>query len=331
MSTTRRKRERAKVAVEKIEKINPPMTEEEFDQLFHDVSNWGRWGEADERGTLNFLTADHVRAAAALVRSGRTVSLSRPIDTVAGPDNSDPAIHHMTKCYDIAGELGEPQTVGDYLGCSCHGNAHSHVDALCHIGYKGKLYNNRDLSIVTSQGALAMDITAYANGIVGRGVLLDIPRVRGTRWLEPGDSVTINDLEAAEKMEGVKLGDGDILVLRVGHSLRRKELGPWNVDHGGEGRAGLHPTAMRLLHDRKIAAFLPDGDGETVPSAVAGVGHPVHALQIAAMGLACGDSLQFDDLAQACEEEGRWEFMVTLAPLRLPGGTGSLANPIAIF
>jgi kynurenine formamidase len=307
------------------------MTVKEFDALFHEVSNWGRWGDADERGTLNFLTPDRVKAAARLVRSGRTVSLSRAVDTVAGPDNSNPAIHHMTKCYDIAGDQGGAQTVGDYLGCSCHGNAHSHVDALCHVAYRGRLYNNRELTIVTSQGALRMDIADYASGIVGRGVLLDIPRLRGTKWLEPGDAVTASELEAAERAEGVRLGEGDILVFRVGHSLRRRELGPWNVDDDGQGRAGLHPTAMRFLHDRKISAFLPDGDGETVPSPVEGMGAPVHALQIAGMGLACGDSLQFDELAAACEEEGRWEFMVSMAPLRLPGGTGSLVNPLAIF
>jgi kynurenine formamidase len=327
MSASRRKKDQKRA----VGIANKLMTEEEFDQLFNEVSNWGRWGEADERGTLNFLTPDRVRAAAALVRTGRTVSLARPIETVAGPDNGNPAIHHMTKCYDIAGDQVGAQSVGDYLGCSCHGNAHSHVDALCHVAYKGRLYNNRELGLVTSQGALRMDIADYASGIVGRGVLLDIPRLRGTKWLEPGESVTAAELELAEKAEGVTLGEGDIFVFRVGHSLRRRELGPWDVEVGGPGRAGLHPTAMRLLHDRNVAAFFPDGDGETVPSPVEGMVSPVHALQIAAMGLACGDSLQFEDLARACEEEGRWEFMVVLAPLRLPGGTGSLVNPLAIF
>ena len=310
---------------------NAPMTQAEFDKLFHDVSNWGRWGEADEMGTLNYLTPDRVRNAARLVRSGRSVSLARPIDTVTAVDNPNPAIHHMTQAYDIPASDGEPQFVSDYLACACHGNAHSHLDALCHVAYKGRLYNDKPLDTVTSQGAKIMDIANYAHGIVGRGVLLDIPRLRKTGWLEPGDAVTSEELEAAEAAEGVRLGEGDLFVFRVGHPLRRERMGPWNIDHGGEGRAGLHPTAMRLLHERKIAAFLPDGDGETVPSRVAGVIHPVHALQIGAMGLACGDSLQFEELAKVCEEERRWEFMVALAPLRLPHGTGSLVNPIAIF
>jgi len=307
------------------------MTRAEFDKLFQEVSNWGRWGPNDERGTLNYLTREKVAKAAKLVRSGRTVSLSRPVDKAAAVDNPNPAVHLMTHGYDVPSGSGEPLFVADYLACGCHGNAHSHFDALCHVAYGGRMYNGKPLSGVTSVGANMMDITAYSSGIVGRGVLLDIPRLLGKKWLEPGHAVTPEELEAAEKAEGVKLEEGDIFVFRDGNVRRRLELGPWNVDHGGLGRAGLYPTAMRLLHDRKIAAFLPDGDGDTVPCSIEGVGHPVHALQISAMGLACGDSLQLEELAKACEEEGRWEFMVMVAPLRLPGGTGSLVNPIAIF
>jgi kynurenine formamidase len=208
---------------------------------------------------------------------------------------------------------------------------HSHFDALCHVSYKSKLYNGVPTNAVTSKGARQLDISQYRNGIVGKGVLIDIPRLRKAKWLEPGEAVTVGEIEAAEKEEGVRLGEGDIFVFRVGHVRRRQELGPWNVNEDGEGRAGLRPEVMRLLHERKVAAFLPDADGETVPSTVEGIVHPVHALQIAAMGLACGDSLQLEDLAKACEEESTWEFMVTVAPLNIVGATGSLVNPLAIF
>ena len=124
-------------------------------------------------------------------------------------------------------------------------------------------------------------------GLSGRGVLLDIPRLRGVKWLEPGEAVTAEELEAAEKAQNVRLREGDILVFRTGHHRRRLELGPWDNTYKGEGKAGLHSTTMRLLHERRVAAFLPDGDGETVPSNVEGVAYPVHALQIAAMGMAC--------------------------------------------
>jgi kynurenine formamidase len=303
----------------------------EFDQLFQRVSNWGQWGPDDEKGTLNYLTPEHVCASAALVRSGRTVSLSLPINTVAGPDNPRPSIHYMVKTHDIRPEHGEPRFAGDFLGSELHGDSRTHVDALCHVAYKGKLYNGKSPATVTSRGATLMDITAYAHGIVGRGVLLDIPRFRKVKWLEPGEAVSAEEIEAVERFEGVRLGEGDMFLFRTGHHRRRLELGSWNNGCDGEGQAGLHVNAMVLLHERKVAAFLPDGDGETVPSNVEGVPYPVHALQIASMGMMCADSLQFEELVKVCEEENRWTFMVVACPLRLPRGTGSLFNPIAIF
>jgi kynurenine formamidase len=304
---------------------------EEFDQLFQRVSNWGRWGPDDERGTLNYLTYTQVRASSALVCSGRTVSLSLPINAIAGPDNPHPSIHYMVRTHDVRAAHNEPQFAGDFLGSELHGDGRTHIDTLCHVAYKGKLYNGKSPATVTSRGASTMDITAYVHGIVGRGVLLDIPRFRGIKWLEPGEAVTSGEIKAAEKAERVHLDEGDIFLFRTGHHRRRLELGPWNCGFDGEGQAGLHVNTMLLLHERKVAAFFPDGDGETVPSNVEGLPYPIHALQIASMGMACADGLQFKDLVKVCEEEKRWTFMVVASPLRLPGGTGSLFNPIAIF
>jgi len=308
-----------------------PVSKAEFEELFKAVCNWGHWGPEDERGTLNYITGEHVRRAAGLVRSGRSVSMAIPINKVAGPDNANPAIHYMVQAYDFPLPGAEPRFAADFLGSACHGDCHTHIDALCHIAYQGQLYNGKPASAVTSRGATLQDITAYAHGIVGRGVLLDIPRLRGVPWLEPGEAVTRAELEAAELAQGVRLGEGDIFVFRTGHHRRRRELGPWNNGYDGPGKAGLHVDAIPLLHERRVAAFLPDGDGETVPSQVEGIAYPIHALQIAAMGMACSDSLQFEDLAPLCEAEKRWEFLVAAAPLRLPGGTGSLWNPIAIL
>jgi kynurenine formamidase len=308
-----------------------PLSAREFDDLFASVSNWGRWGPDDERGTLNYITPECIRRAAALVRSGRALSLSLPINTVAGPDNPHPALHYMKQTHDTPSELGEPRFALDFLAMDFHGDCHTHTDALCHVSYKGKLYNGRPASSVTSRGPTVADITAYADGIVGRGVLLDMARQRGVKWIEPGEAVTTEELEAAEKAEGVRLGEGDILLFRTGHHRRRLELGAWDNSSSGEGKAGLHATTMLLLNERKVAAFLPDGDGETIPSYVEGVTSPIHVLQVCAMGMACSDSLQLEDLARVCEEEKRWEFMVVAAPLRLPRGTGSPFNPIALF
>ncbi len=285
-------------------------------------------------GTLNFITPSMVRAAAGLVRSGRRVSMAIPINTVAGPDNAEPAIHHVIQGHDIdTGPHGQRFGL-DFIGMAFHGDCHTHVDALCHVSYRGLTYNGRPaMEVLTSRGATTQDIAACASGLVGRGVLLDLPKLRGVPWLEPGDAVTARELEQAEHAQGLRLGEGDILVFRTGHHRRRIELGPWNnaPPPSGVGKAGLHVDAIPWMHERRIAAFLPDGDGETAPSCVDGLPCPIHPLQITAMGMLAADSLQLEDLALACAEENRWEFMVVGIPLRLPGGTGSPWNPIAIF
>jgi kynurenine formamidase len=150
-------------------------------------------------------------------------------------------------------------------------------------------------------------------------------------WLEPGEAVTREELEAAERAEGVRLGEGDIFVFRTGHHRRRLERGAWDNGYTGEGKAGLHVDTIPWMHERRIEVFMPDGDGEAVPSSVDGILYPIHPLQIVAMPMAVSDSLQLEDLAAVCEEEQRWEFMVVAAALRLPSGTGSPFNPIEIF
>lgn len=303
----------------------------EFDQLFESLKNWGRWGTEDEKGTLNYITPETIRNAVATVKSGRSVSMSIPINTLSGPDNPNPAIHYMANTHDIDIGSGELRFATDFLGMQFHGDCHTHMDALCHIAYKGLLYNGKPAASVTVCGANDYDITAYAHGIVGRGVLIDVPRYRGVKWLEPGEAVTREEIEAIEKSEGVRIKEGDIMVFRTGHHRRRLELGAWDPGYTGQGRAGLDPYSLTLLHERKVSVFLPDGDGEVVPSYVEGIQYPIHPLQITAMGMACADSLQFEELAQVCEEEKRFEFMVVITPLRLPKGTGSPINPIAVF
>jgi len=311
-----------------------PVTLEEFDAIFESVKNWGKWGPDDQLGTLNYITPAKVREAAGLVRSGRRVSMEIPINTVAGPDNPNAAIHFVTQAHDY--DIGSHglRFGMDFLGMVCHGDCHSHVDALCHISYKGQTYNGKPAQeVLTSKGATTLDMAKIETGLVGRGVLLDLPRFRGVKWLEPGEAVTRAELEACEAAQGVHIGEGDIFVYRTGHHRRRLELGAWSNDYppAGEGKAGLHVDTVPWMFERRMAAFLPDGDGEAVPSVVPGMLYPIHPLQIVAMGMLTADSLQFEDLARACEEEQRWEFMVVGLPLRLPGGTGSPWNPLAIF
>src|SRR4051794_30667938 len=301
---------------------------EEFDALFAEVSTWHRWGPEDQRGALNLLTPDRVAAAAREVRAGRTVSMGLPIEPVASEDNPHPPLHHMTMAADVPVETGSVRFATDFLGMNVHGDAHTHVDALCHVVYRERLYNGIPRRVVTSAGAGALAVEVASTGIVGRGVLLDIPAARGTSWLEPGDHVTADDLLHAEQAQGVRVGAGDILCVRVGHRERRNRLGPWDV---ANLRAGLHPTVARFLAERDVAALGSDGNNDSAPSAVASVPFPVHVLTVNAMGLHLLDYLQLEELTAACTELGRWSFLCTIAPLRLSDATGSPVNPIAVL
>ncbi|HEX5822385.1 MAG TPA: cyclase family protein [Solirubrobacterales bacterium] len=300
---------------------------DEFRQLFDRVSNWGRWGADDERGALNFLTPGLVAAAAGLVRIGRTVSLSRSLKTEREPDNPEPADHRMT----MLGGREHPQGLAfakDYIGVDYHNDSHSHLDALCHVSYDDSLYNGRPADSVSATGASVETVEVLKEGLVGRGVLLDVPRTRGVNWLEPGESVLPGDLEESESRQGVTVGEGDILLIRTGHASRLDELGPWDT---ASLKAGLHPSCAEFLAERCIAALGSDGNSDTAPSLTEGVGFPIHVLALTAMGVHLLDYLHLRELSGTCEEAGRWEFLFVGAPLRIAGGTGSPLNPIAIL
>src|SRR3984893_4345473 len=192
-----------------VQAIQEKLGVEVFQALFDRCSNWGRWGADDERGTLNLITPEHRVRAAGLVREGVTVSCAHPVNTVGSNENSSPAMHFMVRAGDVAD--GKTVTsIADHLAISPHGVAHSHLDALCHFFWQGKIYNGRPISTVTSTGARANAITIGQDGIVSRGFLLDIPRLLGKDWLEPDQAVTVADLEAAEKTAGLEVESGDI-------------------------------------------------------------------------------------------------------------------------
>jgi kynurenine formamidase len=304
-----------------------PMTESEFRALYDRLRSNLPWGPDDRRGALNYLTEDEVRAAAGEVRLGRTVSLEAQVETRLSADNPEPARHEMK------GRLGADAGPGvsfglDRIEMNIHGNADTHIDALCHVMFDGTLYNGVPAETVGEHGAAEMPIDIAADGIVGRGVLLDIPRTRGVHWLQPGHSVTVDDVLEAERKQGVKAGRGDIVFVRVGHRRRRKEEGPWDA---AKSRAGLHPSVLPVLAERQIALLGSDGNSDTAPSPVDGVDFPVHVLAVNALGIQLIDYMQFNPLASTCAELGRWSFLCVIAPLRLPTGTGSPVNPIAVL
>jgi kynurenine formamidase len=299
----------------------------EFLALYERVRRAAAWGPGDRLGALNNISAADVVAAASDVRDGQTVSLAAPIESQPAADNPEPARHQMTHGAD-QGDAPGLSFATDRLAMNIHGNADSHIDALCHVIFDGRLYGGITADTVTAAGATELSIDIAGQGIAGRGLLLDIPRSRGVQWLEPGDHVTADDLLAAESAASDRMGQGDLIFVRVGHRARRRSLGPWDA---ASGRAGLHPLALELLAERRVAILGSDGNNDTAPSAAQGVDFPVHVLAINAMGLHLLDYLDLDALTGSCQAKHRWSFLCVLAPLRLPAGTGSPINPIAIF
>ena len=303
------------------------VTEAGFRELYDRLRAGVPWGPDDRRGALNYITPAEVRAAAAEVQLGRTVSLEAPVVSKVTPDNPDPALHQMTGTAQDAAPTGLSFAT-DRLVMNIHGNADSHLDALCHVIYDRHLYNGVPADTVTMDGADQLSVEVAKDGITGRGVLLDIPRLRGVRWLEPGEHVTADDLAAAERAQQVQVRRGDLLFVRVGHRLRRSEMGPWDA---ASERAGLHPAAMEFVADRQVAVLGSDSNNDSAGDAADQVDFPVHVLAINALGVHLLDYLEFAELVPACEQAGRWSFMCVIAPLRLQAGTGSPVNPIAIL
>jgi len=304
------------------------VTTGEFRALFEAVSNWDRWGPDDERGALNYLTADCILAAVRLVRTGQTLTLSLPLNTQLGIDNPVPAEHRMTMLGDQDIGSGTLRFAKDYIGADYHNAPHSHIDALCHVAFDGALYNGAPIESLTPEGARANSIGVLTDGLVGRGVLLDVPGARGVRWIEPGEDIFPDDLELCERRQGVTVGQGDILLIRTGQARRHTEFGPTDTD---SPKAGLHPSCVQFFAARRIAALGSDGNSDTTPSSTTGIDFPIHALTLNAMGLHLLDYLQFEGLLAACERLSRWEFLFVATPLRVVGGTGSPLNPIAIL
>jgi kynurenine formamidase len=303
------------------------MAKAEFQRLYDRLRARPPWGPGDRRGALNYLTPATTLTAVGAVKLGRSVSLACPIEYRVTADDPEPARHKMTQTGDSAPDDGLSFAL-DQISMNIHGNANTHIDSLSHVIYDGRLYNNRPADMVSDTGAGELSIAAAADGIVGRGVLLDVPRSRGVPWLEPGDHVTADDLAAAERDQQVQAGQGDLVFVRVGHHLRRFQLGPWDV---ADARAGLHPTVLEYAADRKIALLGSDGNNDTAPSTVPGVDFPVHVLAIAALGVQLIDYLDLSALAPLCAEFRQWSFLCVVAPLRLTLATGSPVNPIAIL
>jgi len=304
----------------------PALTEDEFRTEFRRLRRWAG-AETDQRGTLGGLTDRHRLAALAQARTGRAISLAMPINRNSGPDNSKPALHHMVDLGDV--EAPEPIAHKDFIGLDYHGKATTHLDAVCHIGYEGELFGGlKSREAFSSLGSTWAAVTTMSTGLVLRGVLIDMPVVRSVRWLEPGTAVRTTDILAAEQSLGIRIGEHDAVLLRSGHGARKAALGAWNSDNAS---AGLHVEVMSMLADRGVALLGGDGDSDVRPSPVQGVHSPIHAMALTGLGMPLLDNLTLEELSVECAAVGRYEFLLMVAPLVIPRGTGSPVNPIAVL
>jgi kynurenine formamidase len=297
----------------------PVVTQPEYDRWKTELSNWGRWGKDDQIGTLNLITPAKRRQAAALVRDGVSVSLAADADTVKAVDNPNPYEHTM---------LG---IASDRLGINYHGIAHTHLDSLAHINVNGVFYNGYtpDPEVVVKQGHPRNSIHNVKDGLFTRAVLIDIPRLKGVPYLEPGTPIYVSDLEAWEKQAGVRVGPGDALLVRTGVWARRKAEGPWLRGRAEGGRsAGLDPSVIPWLKARDIAVLGSDHPQYVAPSPLRGA---VHDFALVYLGVHLLDNCDLEAVAEAAAARKRWEFLLTTAPLPIRGGTGSPLNPIATF
>jgi kynurenine formamidase len=294
------------------------------------LSNWGRWGKDDQLGTINHITPEKRRAAAALVREGITISCARPI-AYDEPDIVTQPVHLTVATGESAPPEGRGGT-GDMFLIGPHGLAITHLDALCHNYWDGRMYNGHPAKLVTArEGATALAIDALGDGVATRGVLLDITKVCQKDWLEPGEGIFPEDLEAAERAQGVRVAAGDALLVRTGHYLRRLREGPKPLDGRNLQYPGLQAACLPWLHERQVALLGCDTANDVQPDGYTDLRLPIHTVGIVAMGLWLLDNCNHEELQRACARLGRWEFLFVLAPLKLKNGTGSPMNPIALL
>ncbi|MYF62258.1 MAG: cyclase family protein [Gammaproteobacteria bacterium] len=301
----------------------PLVSQEQFDRWLTELSNWGRFGPDDELGMANLITPAKRAEAARLVTEGFAVSLASNAQNYETADVPCPVEWQMVR----ATRTG----ASDQIAYPCiHGPGTTHLDAFAHVFFDGKMWNGYDVDgLVTMEGGAERNsILTMKDGIVTRGVLYDIPRLKGVPWLEPGTRITVEDLEAWEEMTGVRVGPGDAFLVRWGRWARQDALGPFDT---GREAAGLDNNVIPWLRERDVAVagwetpgYAPQPDGDLRRTAL-------HDFALTILGIQILDRADFQALADAAAERNRWEFMVTIAPLPIPNGTGSPVNPIAMF
>ena len=309
------------------DRARAPVTPADYLRWRTELRNWGRWGPNDQKGTANLITPAKVQSSARLVRSGIVVSLAHPVPQQQAADVPAGAIFHRT-----TNAISETNTTDTYQ-VSYHGLATSHTDAFCHFFFQGQMYNGYPVkdNITPETGCKNGSIMSRAGGIVTRGVLYDMPQLKGVQWIEPGTPITRADLEAWERRSGVKVGPGDVIFLYVGRWKRRAAMGPV----AGQV-AGYYADTIPFFKERDIAFAGHDMNIDWSPRPGWGVEqgipvNPVHQALLVWLGAGIVENLDLEELAATARRLNRYEFMLTFAPLPVEGGTGSPVNPLAIF
>ena len=308
--------------------VTPQLCETLWDR----VCNWNRWGGNDQAGALNLITPAKRLAASQLVTEGTSVGLGNPWPTAPGPHNGWPAEHRMIRAGDdphYPGVAGLSVAL-DYIGVQQHGIACSHIDALCHVFVRERMYNGYPAADVKSTGALRNDMMPMGDGIVTRGVLLDLPAIKGGVPLDGFYRISTEDLSRAEEHAGLRVEPGDVLIVHKGRQRRVAAQG--HTDPITTGMPGLHPECALWLHERGVAILGSDYMNDPQPNwECDGWPIPIHYLGICGMGMTLLHNLDTEALAEQCRGLGRYAFLLTIAPLKIPGGTGSPLNPIALL
>ena len=302
---------------------------EHFKDLGRRLSNWGKWGPEDERGTTNFVTPDKLVRAGTMIRQGKVFDLGIPLDE-NGPQPGGARInpvHLMSQTGDMQLFPGGFKYADDYIFMPLQGA--TQWDSLAHVYYDDHIYNGfpaRDVSVV---GAMHDSIDKQAKGVAGRGVLLDIARLKGVDWMQAGDVITPDDLEAAIAAQGgVDVGSGDILLFRTG--WRKKFVVEKDARGFMAGEPGLGQDCCEWLHDREIAAVASDNWAiEVMPGEDPNAILNLHCVLIRDMGMTLGEIFDLEELAADCATDGVWEFFFSAPVLKVSRAVGTPINPLA--
>lgn len=308
---------------------NRNATRADFDRYMKELSNWGRWGTDDQVGAVNLITPAKRKEALATVKEGVSVSMARRAETETASDNPRPITRVMQAGRGRDPNAPPPDISGasDTITVSYHGFVHTHMDSFCHRAYRGQMYNGFPMTAVNDAGCDKGSVFAWKDGIIARAVLMDIPRLKGVEYLEPGTRIYPDDLDAWVRQAKLTIRPGDIVLIRTGRWALRQARGPYDTGQ----LAGLYITCAKWLHDHDVAILGSDAAQDVHPSGIDGITEPIHALVLVAMGMPIFDNLDLEAVAQEAAKRNRWEFLVTAAPLAVPGATGSALNPIATF